>query len=78
MRIASQSPFSSGEVFHLDANDGNGTILIVRWESQSPFSSGEVFHMKALVNLSGGTSTSLCLNPLLVAGKYSTAVFSIT
>jgi len=39
----SQSPFSSGEVFHMS------TLMsllqnVLAWTSQSPFSSGEVFH----------------------------------
>jgi len=39
--MMSQSPFSSGEVFHQESN-----CLMVRGmkSSQSPFSSGEVFH----------------------------------
>jgi len=43
--------------------------------SQSPFSSGEVFHVdlhsySQMVGL--GMEALCCLNPLLVAGKYST------
>jgi len=43
----SQSPFSSGEVFHLlNTEIGIEFCTIQRLSSQSPFSSGEVFHLK--------------------------------
>jgi len=72
-RNSSQSPFSSGEVFHI-SNTPIKRESILR--SQSPFSSGEVFHIPANVGICRLDLKSLCLNPLLVAGKYSTSGFN--
>jgi len=68
----SQSPFSSGEVFHgvvKEIADGDFMAHIM---SQSPFSSGEVFHTLSFGIELRRAHNLLRLNPLLVAGKYST------
>jgi len=69
-RKLSQSPFSSGEVFHSNYKDIPVEIIDVI-VSQSPFSSGEVFHMPQFAP-DGWAAGIEGLNPLLVAGKYST------
>jgi len=68
----SQSPFSSGEVFHEKLGTAIYKGRFPTLTSQSPFSSGEVFHHVSTI--SGGIRgvTPVSLNPLLVAGKYST------
>jgi len=47
--FASQSPFSSGEVFHILAVSAFFLLMPILTVSQSPFSSGEVFHFANLV-----------------------------
>jgi len=67
----SQSPFSSGEVFHKEKVDGvkvaTGKLCLNLLLVAGKYSTGNMG-----IKLTCGTV--ICLNPLLVAGKYSTLI----